>query len=244
MNTKYPISFIFPVYNEEANIYNMVKSLVDFLQTQDVIKEYEIIIVEDGSMDNTAKVVRELQDTVANLKVVAHTKNLGYGKALMSGVQASQYRLVFFMDADGQFNIRDIGKIFPYLEDFDIIAAYRNKRADTLYRIILARVYTYIVFLLFGLKLKDINCGFKLFKKEILTRKNIYSKAGVFYTEILLRAKNEGYVIKEIPVDHFPRLEGKQTGASPKVIFNAITDLLKLKYSLTRDTLKNFLKGA
>ena len=122
--------------------------------------------------------------------------------------------------------------MFCFLGNCDIIMGYRYKRKDPFYRIILAKIYSYLVLLFFGLVLKDVNCGFKLLKKEVVKEANLNCKGGAFYTEILLKAKNRGYRIKEVPVRHFPRLRGKQTGANPKTIFNAITDLIRLKYVL------------
>lgn len=230
MNKKYSISIILPVYNEEGNIEKVIEETASFLQAQKIFKDYEIIAVDDGSRDKTADILRGLTDKVSYLNVVTHCKNLGYGKALISGVKVAQHPLIFFMDADGQFNIKEMKSMLYYLEEFDIVAGYRYKRKDVFYRVILGKLYSWLVFLLFGLRLRDVNCGFKLFKRRVLVTRNINSKAGAFYTEILIRAKDKGYRIKEIPVEHFPRLNGKQTGGSLKVIFKATIDLIGLKY--------------
>lgn len=240
MNGKYSLSIILPVYNEEYNLERVIEGIVNFLQNQDIFEKYEIIVVDDGSGDNTHKILSELAYKIPYIKSITHCENLGYGEALMSGVKISRYSLFFFMDADRQFNIRDINRMFIYLDDFDIIAGYRYKREDAFHRIILGKAYSWIAFLLFGLRLKDINCGFKLFKKEILEDEGIQSRDGIFYTEIFVRAKTKGYRIKEVPVEHFPRLSGKATGASPKVIFNSIVDLIMLRYLLRRSRVGTF----
>jgi len=232
MDQKYSISVILPAYNEEGNIKEVIEEMNEFLLKQDKFNNYEIIVVEDGSRDNTTKILRGLASRIPYLKLITHCKNLGYGKALLSGVKISQHPLVFFMDADRQFNIKEIAKMYSFIKDFDIIAGYRYKRKDSVYRIVLGKIYTWLVSLLFGLKIKDLNCGFKLVKKKILDVEYIYSNAGVFYTEIFLKAKNKGYKIKQIPIEHFPRLRGRQSGASLKVIFNSIIDLIRLRYFL------------
>jgi len=230
MNKKYSISVILPAYNEEGNIRKVIEESSDFLLAHDIFRNYEIVVINDGSKDRTADILRELTDKISYLKIITHCKNLGYGKALISGAKIAQYPLIFFMDADGQFDIKEMKSMLYYLEDFDIVAGYRYKRKDVFYRVILGKVYGWLVFLLFGLRLRDVNCGFKLFKKGVLETSNINSKAGAFYTEILIRAKNRGCRIKEIPVEHFPRLNGKQTGGSLKIIFKAAIDLIRLKY--------------
>lgn len=231
MNGKYSISIILPVYNEEYNLRQVIEDIVNFLQNQEKFEKYEIIAIDDGSSDNTAKILREIRNRILHLKVVTHSENLGYGRALISGVEISQYPLVLFIDSDGQFNIREINRMFIYLDDFDIITGYRYKRKDKLYRVILGKIYSWLVTVLFGLRIKDINCGFKLFRKEIFSNNlDIQCKDGVFYTEILLKAINNGYKIKQIPVEHFSRLRGRGTGGNPGIIWNSLIDLFRLKY--------------
>jgi glycosyltransferase involved in cell wall biosynthesis len=228
MKKNYSVSFILPVYNEEESIGEILDNINNFLSVKDTFTRYEIIVVNDGSYDDTAKVLEGHLHKIPHLRVVTHSKNLGYGNALISGIKNSRFPLVFFMDADRQFDIAGVSDMFSVLEDSDMIIGYRDKRKDKLRRIILARFYGWLVFLFFGLKVKDVNCGFKLFRKEIFNDANIFSRAGVFYTEILLKALKRGYAIKEAPVRHFPRVSGKQTGASFRVIFEAIIDFSKL----------------
>lgn len=225
---RYSLSVILPVYNEEGNIENLVRNSSRFLAAHDIIKNYEVILVNDGSNDNTALILKKLANEIPCIKVITHRKNLGYGMALTSGLNKSICPLVLFMDADGQFNITEINKLISFADDYDIITGYRYNRKDSFYRVALGRVFGWLVFLLLGLKFKDINCGFKLFKREALNLENARkSSGGVFYTEIFSKAK--GYKIKEVPIEHFPRLKGKQTGASKRIIFNAVIDLIKLK---------------
>ena len=230
MSKKYSISVIFPVYNEEDNIKKVIKEAIDFLLSQRKFNEYEIIIVNDGSKDNTNSILKELKPITPNLKIISHPKNLGYGQALMSGIQQADFDYIFFMDADGQFQIGELEKLAVYLPEFAVILGYREKRKDNLYRKVLGKSYSLLLSLFFGLKLKDVNCGYKLFEKNVLNCRDVISRGGVFYGEVLLKAKHKGYKFKEVPVKHFPCFSGKQTGGTLKVVLGAIVDLIYLKY--------------
>jgi glycosyltransferase involved in cell wall biosynthesis len=230
------ISVILPVYNEAQNIEGVISDICSTLPA--ITDAFEIVMVNDGSRDATAGILENISSGKSYIKVITHQKNFGYGVSIMSGVANSRYPLVFSMDADGQFDIKELKKALCYLKDFDIVIGYRANRADSFYRIILATGYSWLVFLFFGLRFKDVNCGFKLLKKSVFDQGNI-STAGVFYTEVLLKAKKRGFRIKEIPVTHLPRLRGRQTGGSPGVMFGAIVDLFRLKRALIREKAKN-----
>lgn len=241
MNKRYSISIILPVYNEDGNVEKVIEELFFFFHNSNGFNDFEIIVVDDGSKDKTEYILRRLSCKIPNLKVITHSKNLGYGQALTSGSNVTKFPLIFFMDADGQFDIRDLDKLFLYIDQYDIIIGYRERRQDPAYRIALGKIYTFLIFLLFGLKVRDINCGFKLFKRKALVAGNVTCEGGVYCAEFLIKAKSRGCKIKEVPVKHFPRLEGKQTGANPRVIFNATINLVRLKYFLTEGKIKRVL---
>jgi glycosyltransferase involved in cell wall biosynthesis len=228
----FSISVILPVYNEEGNIGQVIEKSYNFLKKEKIIAQYEIIVVDDGSKDNTNKITQELLRDMPNLKLITHPKNFGYGATLISGLKVSRYPLIFFMDADGQFDIKEIHNMFVFLKDFDIITGYRRKRADNLYRIILGKIYGGLVFLLFRLRFKDINCGFKIFKKEVLDFEYENKSGGTFFTKVFLQARDKGYSIKEIPVEHMPRLKGRETGGSLRIAFMALFDLIRLRFKI------------
>jgi len=233
MDNSYMLSVILPAYNEGSSLEGIIKTTNNFLLGQKIFKKYEIIVVNDGSKDNSSCILKKLEAEIECLNVVTHSVNLGYGKAVMSGVNNSKYSLLLFMDADGQFNIDSVSEMVKYISIYDIIAGYRYNRRDSLYRIVLGKINTFLMFFLFGLKSKDINCGFKILKRKVILS-SYKSNGGLFYTEILLKAKNKGFKIMEIPVEHFPRLKGKATGGSWKVIIEAVKDmigLLRYKYS-------------
>jgi len=229
MKNSRSISLVLPAYNEEGNIEKTVKDSIAFLESKDIFREFEIIVVDDGSRDSTSAILKKLKENFS-IKIITHSKNLGYGKALMSGVDNSQFPLIFFMDADGQFDIRDLDKLFSYLDRYDIVVGYREKRQDSLYRIILGKTHTFLISLLFELKLRDVNCGFKLIKREVFDTLDSLCSGPLAYSDILVNAKNKGLKIKEVPVSHYPCRKGNQTGGSLKVILSAIKELLELWY--------------
>jgi len=227
MNTNASLSLILPAYNEEDNIEKTIRDSIDFLRKQSVFIDYEVIVVDDGSTDQTASILKKLK--VFNfLKVITNARNLGYGGALASGIKRAQYSWLLLMDSDGQFKVESIQKITDYLLEYDIIAGYRQRRADSFYREFLGKAYTSLVCRLFGLNFRDINCGFKLFKKETLCLNTVHSHAGAFYTDIFIKAKQNGNRVKEVPIEHYSRVHGKQTGANFNVIFKSVVDLIKL----------------
>lgn len=224
---KYSLSVVLPVYNEEENINEVIVSIIDFLRNNDSISEFEIIAVDDGSTDNTMLVLESVCKENDCCKIVKHVKNLGYGKTIISGMKKTIYPLVLFMDADGQFKIASFNNMLEYISEYDIIIGYRALRKDGLHRRILGNIFTFLVNCLFDLKIKDVNCGFKLYKKEVFNNEYNFH-AGVFYTEVFVKAIKDGFRIKQIPVEHYPRLKGRQSGASLKVIFIAIIDMIRL----------------
>ena len=229
-NKKLNISAFFPCYNEEKNLEALTSSTLNFFQT--ISDQYEVIIVNDGSKDNT----REIAETIANkdphVKVYNHETNYGYGAALKTGFKNSIYDYIFFTDGDNQFDIKEIGGLLPYAEEFDIVAGYRINRRDNFMRRLNALSFKFLVRVLFGLKIRDLNCAFKLFKKKVIDSMEIDSTGAFINAEILIKAKKNGFTLKEVGVTHYPRQWGSQTGANPKVIFKAFQELFKLRGKL------------
>lgn len=230
MNNDCSLSIVLPVYNEQDTIRRTIGDTLDFLNGQDSIGKYEIIVVDDGSSDQTADILKDLARELCSMNIITNPRNLGYGGALVSGIKKTKFPWVFLMDADGQFKINSLEPMLRKMEMYDIITGFRYKRADSLYRDILGKVYNWCACSVFGLHLKDINCGFKLFKKDALNFEGAVCHAGVFYTELFIKAKENRLKIHEVPVEHFPRCGGKQTGANGVVIAQAILDLLRLRF--------------
>lgn len=220
------ISVFFPCYNEQANVQQTINKALEVLKKLGL--DYEVIIVNDGSKDDTGKIADSIVRQNPDVKVVHHKTNLGYGAALRSGFKAATKKLVFYTDGDGQFDINELPPLLPLMKECDIVSCYRINRRDSFIRKIYGYCWTKLVCFLFGLKLKDIDCAFKLYKREIFDSITLSSTGALIDTEILAGAAKKGYTITQRPVRHYPRVAGSQTGASLPVILCAFRELFKL----------------
>jgi glycosyltransferase involved in cell wall biosynthesis len=220
------LSVFFPAYNEEDNIARTVEKAFAVIPT--IAKEFEIIVVNDGSTDKTAQHLKELSDKYKNLRVITHQANRGYGASLKSGFVSAKYPYIFFTDADSQFDIRHIEKLIPLIERCDIAAGFRVKRQDPFYRIINAKLYNLLVRMLFGLKMSDIDCAFKLIKKQVIDTLVLESESQFISAEFLIKAKKKGFTIAQCGIEHFPRQKGRATGNNPLVVIRSFKELFKL----------------
>jgi len=220
------LSVFFPCYNESANVANVTDKALTVLGKLGI--DFEIIIVNDGSTDNTAAIADKISAANERVKVVHHEKNSGYGAALQSGFRAASKEFVFYTDGDGQFDIGEMPPLLPLMNECDIVSCYRIKRQDSLVRKINAFCWTTLVCCLFRMKLRDIDCAFKLFRRKIFDCIRMHSTGALIDTEILARAKRKGYRIIQRGVHHYPRTAGEQTGAKISVVLRAFKELFKL----------------
>jgi len=225
------ISVFFPAYNEEGNIEKTINNAVRVLDKN--ANNYEIIVVDDGSKDKTSEIVEKLAKRNDKIRLIKHEKNKGYGAAVSTGLYNSKFPWVVFTDSDGQFDFSELSNFVKAQKEngADLVIGYYAKRKVPFYRILNSKIWESIVYLLFGLKVKDIDCGFKLIKKEVIDSiPKLEAQRGAFIsTEFLVKSKMNGFKIVEIPATHFERTEGQATGASMKVIINSLKDLFKLR---------------
>ena len=228
------LSVFFPTFNEEKNISNTVKNTKKHLQK--VAEKWEILIVNDGSKDNTEQVAHNLEKLDKRIKLINHTVNKGYGGALKTGFSESRYEGVAFTDSDGQFDFSEITNFIAKQKETtaDVVIGYYKKRQVSKFKIVTSKLWEYVVFFLFGLKVRDIDCGFKLIAKKVIDDvMPLESERGAFISsEFLIKAKNKGYKIVEIPVTHYPRTQGSGTGRNLDVIIQSFIDLFKLRLKL------------
>lgn len=224
------ISAVLPAFNEQANLERAVDGLGRALATQ--AGDYEIIVVDDGSRDDSAAVLERLQRGTPRLVVVRHETNLGYGAALRSGFRRARFSLVFFMDADNQFDPSEISLLLDRLREADMVIGYRAVRRDPLLRRLNAWAFFTLVRVLFGYLARDVNCAFKLIRRELLEHLGLRSDGALINTELLVLARRRGARIVEVPVHHFPRTAGLQTGARPAVVLRAFRELFALRRNL------------
>ena len=227
--TKYKesISVVFPAYNEESNIGTLIDQTIQILP--EFTDKWEIIVVDDGSTDRTEDIVRRYTN---NISIIRHPSNMGYGAALKSGIISAKNDLIFFTDSDLQFDIKELSKLLQWVSEYDIVIGYRTKRQDPFYRRLNAFGWNTLIRLMLGLRVKDINCGFKIFRKNVFDKISIDAIGAMVNADILSQAVKFGFRIKEVPVRHYPRLKGKQTGANIRVIFKAFKELMRLHNKL------------
>ena len=217
------ISVIFPAFNEEGNIRCTVETMLKVLPK--VATRWEVIVVDDGSSDATAPMCDRLKARYPEVEVIRHEQNRGYGAALKSGIMSAKYDLIFFSDSDGQFDLRELQQLICWSEDYDIVAGYRAKRHDPFHRRINALGWNILVRLVLGIKIRDIDCAFKLFRRTVFDQVQIRCVGAMVNTEILAQATRLGMRIHQVKVNHFPRRYGKQSGANVHVIIKAFREL-------------------
>ncbi len=221
------ITVFFPCYNEQDNVAKVAEQAVQVLEA--IQADYEVIIVDDGSSDNTGPNADHVAARHARVRVIHHPRNLGYGAALQSGFRAAAKQLVFYTDGDAQFDLAELPALLPLMQKYDIVSCYRMNRQDNFVRRMNGWLWTRMVDFLFSLRLRDIDCAFKLYKRVIFDHIKMESTGALISTEILARAAKKGYTITEVGVHHYPRTAGKPTGGSPRVILRAFKELLQLR---------------
>jgi glycosyltransferase involved in cell wall biosynthesis len=233
------LSYFFPAHNEEANLQGLVEEALETLPG--LAESFEIIVVNDGSRDATGRIADEL--TAAHpgiVRAVHHPTNLGYGAALRSGFRAAVNDHVAFTDGDRQFRVADLGRLIDRLAESDhpdVVVGYRIKRMDPLVRTLYARAYRLANRIFFGLRVRDVDCACKLFRRAALEGLAVESGGAFFSAELLIKLQVAGRSVAEVGVPHYPRTAGSPTGARPSVVFRAVREfwLLRLRMWVNRD---------
>lgn len=221
------LSLCLPAYNEQENITATLECARTILPR--FAARLEIIVVDDGSSDATAQRVGEVADADPRVRLLRHARNLGYGAAVTTGVRAARGELVMFADSDGQFNFLDVARLLAALDDDDLVIGYRRRRADHVRRRFNAWLWGRLVHLILGVNVRDLDCAYKLFRRETLERLRLTSRGACINAEIMAQCVWGRLRFKEIPVGHFPRLAGVQTGAHLRVIARALRELPSLR---------------
>jgi len=225
------LTWFFPAHNEEANLEPLVEEAMAVLPT--LAQDWEIVVVNDGSRDATAAIADRLAAAHPGLvRVVHHPTNRGYGAALRSGFAAARHDLVAFTDGDRQFRVEDVGLLTARLagpDRPDVVAGFRIRRADPLVRTVYARLYRLANRIFFGLRVRDVDCACKLFRREALEGLRVESGGAFFSAELLIKLQASGRQLVEVGVPHYPRTAGSATGAKPSVVLRAVRDFWNLR---------------
>ncbi len=229
------LSVVLPAFNEDANIEQVVRDCVAYLDAH--VADYELLVVNDGSRDRTGEILDRLARELPRLRPLHHPQNRGYGAALRTGFDAATKRFVFYMDGDGQFDIRDLDAILPLATDDDhIVTGFRIERRDPFIRRLNAKLFGgWLVRIMLNVRVHDLNCAFKLIPKKVLNNITLESTGALINAELYGRAVRRGFGIKEVGVHHYPRSAGVQTGAHLSVIFRAFYDLFRLRRKIVSD---------
>src|SRR5947207_12191172 len=225
------LSVFFPAYNDSGTIASMVIRAVQ--AAAELTPDYEVIIVNDGSADATPAIIDELARTYPNVRVLHHPSNRGYGGALQTGFRSATKELIFYTDGDAQYDPAELAVLWAKMgPDIDLVNGYKISRADPLHRIVIGRLYHYIVSILFGLKVRDVDCDFRLMRRAIFERVGLDKTSGVICLEMMKKIQDAGFRIVEVPVHHYHRAFGRSQFFNFRRIAKTGIDVLRLWYAL------------
>jgi glycosyltransferase involved in cell wall biosynthesis len=220
------LSVMFPAYNDAETIGKLVDYSAELLPR--VADDYQIVVVNDGSPDHTAQVLAERAARYPFLTVVNHLQNQGYGAALRSGFAAATKDLVFYTDGDGQYDPTEVVALLPHIEGCGMVNGCKMKRGDNLTRVVVGRLYHWTSKILFGLVVRDVDCDFRLIRRDVLASLPLTSRAGSICVELVRRVQESGSVIHEVPVHHYERVSGRSQFFRFKRVLSSLIMLLRL----------------
>jgi len=224
------ISVVLPCFNEEENIQQTLEDVDRWLDQRGY--DGEIIVVDDGSSDDTPRVLNAVREEYPRLRVIRHTKNQGYGATVRRGCDSASMEMIAFMDSDGQFRAEDFDRLLPALAQYDFVAGVRSHRADPLQRVLSAGLYNILIRLMLGIRVRDVNCAMKVFRRSLWPQiRPMYATGALFNAELFLALRGKGVPWEEVPVPHYPRLHGTSTGGKFSVALRMFRELWALKRS-------------
>ena len=224
------LSIFFPAYNDECSIDGLTRKSIEVAKK--LTDDYEIVIVHDHSPDHTGEVADGLAKEFKEVKVIHHKENMGVGNAMISGYANSTKEWVFYTDGDAQYDVGELEKLAEHTKDYDVIIGYRIKRAEGFKRVFTSKCFHLIVFTLFGIRVRDIDCSFKLLNRRFLNKISFHTNSGLIDTEILIQAKRLKLPIKEVGVTHYDRKFGKSQCMRLRLILSMLLDTVKLRLKL------------
>ena len=229
--TKPSLSIFFPAYNDAGTIASL--ALVAHMAAREVVDDYEVIVVDDGSPDHTGALLDEMAAHFPWLKVVHHEKNRGYGGALRTGFATASKELVFYTDGDAQYDPREMKTLLAaFSDDVDFVNGYKISRHDPYHRVVIGRAYHWFVKLAFGLRLRDVDCDFRLMRRSVFDKVRLTRSSGVICVELMKKVQDHGYRLAEVPVHHFHRSYGKSQFFNFPRVARTLLDLSKLWFEL------------
>ena len=221
------LSIFFPAYNDAGTIASL--ALVAHMTARELTDDYEVIVVDDGSPDHTGVLLDEMTRCFPWLKVVHHEKNRGYGGALRTGFATASKELVFYTDGDAQYDPRELTRLWTALgPEVDFVNGYKISRHDPLHRVVIGRLYHWFVKLSFGLRLRDVDCDFRLMRRAVFRKVVLTRSSGVICVELMKKVQDHGFRIAEVGVHHYHRSYGKSQFFNFPRVFRTLLDLGRL----------------
>jgi len=233
------LSIFFPAYNDAGTIASL--ALVAHMTARTLTDDYEVLVVDDGSPDHTGELLDEMAKHFPWMKVVHHERNRGYGGALRTGFATASKELVFYTDGDAQYDPREMARLWEaFSPDVDFVNGYKISRNDPLHRVVIGRLYHWLVKLAFGLRLRDVDCDFRLMRRGVFEKVHLTRSSGVICVELMKKVQDHGFRIAEVPVHHFHRSYGKSQFFNFPRVARTLADLARLWWELVvrRDHLK------
>jgi glycosyltransferase involved in cell wall biosynthesis len=225
------LTAFFPAYNDEHTIEGIVRAAA--LEIGKVTDDFEILIINDGSKDQTGAIADRLARDLPGVRVIHHPRNLGYGAALISGFTNAQKDLIFYTDGDGQYDVREIHNLLARLRpNIDLVNGYKVKRSDAWYRILIGAAYRRVMRFAFALSISDVDCDFRLIRRHVFDVVKLKSTSGVICVEMARKFDENGFRMVEVPVSHYPRLHGRSQFFRISHLSHTLKGLLRIWWSL------------
>lgn len=223
----FSLSVFFPCYNDEHTIKELVRTADRILKRKHI--RYELIVVDDGSTDQSRKILNNLKTSIPTLRIISHMTNKGYGGALQSGFRAARNDVVFYTDGDGQYDVREMELLLPLLtDDIDVVNGIKISRQDPWYRIIVGNLYNFFTRNAFGIEVFDTDCDFRLIRRSLLRKLKLSCTSGAICVELVKKLQLAGARFREVSVHHYDRKFGASQFFKPRHLFHSVAELLFL----------------
>lgn len=225
------LTAFFPAYNDQYTIEEIVRIVAE--EMRKVTGDYEVLVVDDGSRDDTGAILDRLAAELPYLRVIHHERNLGYGAALITGFKNARKNLIFYTDGDGQYDVRELHNLLAHLSpNIDLVNGYKIKRADAWYRIWIGEIYRRMMRWVFRLSIRDVDCDFRLFRRHIFDTISLESRSGVICVEMAKKFEQAGFRMVEVPVSHYPRMHGASEFFRVRHLVHTFRGLMKIWWNL------------
>lgn len=227
MSNNYSITVFFPAFNDERSIGALVSDALDILPR--LTDDFEVLVINDGSTDATLDVLEDFARQSTHVRVISHKRNRGYGAALRTGFSKASKELIFYTDGDGQYQVQELLALHPLLTPLvDVVNGYKQKRADKRHRRLLGAAYNRLAHLLFSIPVRDVDCDFRLMRRSAVSQVELVSSSGVICVELVHKLHQAGSTFVEVPVSHYPRLNGRSQFFTPTRVARTALDLFSL----------------